>query len=504
MIQPTFRNPLAAHYTRPGGPWRDQTLPRLLAESPDRPDLLCAGAARVGTDALRSSVQSIAGGLRARGVRRGGAVTWTLPNGLDVVLLTWATWWLGAVAVPFHPDTTPDERAAVLAHFDAATEVRAEPRRGLASLRGDPVTDPAAAPEDVALVVTTSGSSGTPKSVIHTQRTLAYKARQIREVHRTGTDDAVLVPAPMAHVAGILHGVLHPVATGAKAVIMEKWDAERALVLVRDERVTMLFGPPVYALGIVATPGFTRDAVASVRVISSGGTTITEEFAHRMHDEFGAVVKRAYGSTEAPTITTSFPGDPPALGWSTEGRVVGDAELQVREPESGAVRADGEVGELWLRGPELAEGYLDPGQTAAVFVDGWYRTWDLATIDDGWLRLRGRSADIIIRGGMNVSAAEVENALARHPAVREAVVVGYPDDRLGERIGAFVVVDPGAADAPLDRPACVEWFAAAGVARSKVPDRVVVVDAIPLLPTFQKPDRAELRRRLTDDDSDTP
>jgi cyclohexanecarboxylate-CoA ligase len=497
MIEPTFRTPLEAVYTRPGGPWFGQTLPRLLAETPTRPDLLRAGEATLGTEELRAYVQSVAGGLRERGVDRGEPVTWQLHNGLEAVVLYWATWWLGAVAVPFHPDATSSEQRAVLARFGGATEVRVEPGGLLTTLRGAPVTEPAAAPADVALVVTTSGSSGTPKSVIHTHRTLAYKARQIRDVHRTGTADAVLVPAPLAHFAGLLHGVLHPVATGAKAVLMERWDADRAFTLVRDERVTMLFGPPVYALGIVAAPGFTRDAVASVRVISSGGTTITEDFAHRMHEEFGAVVKRTYGSTETPTITSSFPGDPPELGWSTEGRVIGDAELEVRDPESGDALGDGEEGELWVRGPELAEGYLDREQTAAAFVEGWYRTWDRATIDDGWLRIRGRSADIIIRGGMNVSAAEVEHALARHPAVREAVVVGYPDDVLGERIGAFLVIEPGAPDAPVERSRCVEWFAAAGVARSKVPDRVEVVDAIPVLATFQKPDRAELRRRLT-------
>jgi acyl-CoA synthetase (AMP-forming)/AMP-acid ligase II len=220
-----------------------------------------------------------------------------------------------------------------------------------------------------------------------------------------------------------------------------------------------------------------------------------------MSEEFGAVVKRTYGSTEAPTITSSFPDDPPEMGWATDGRAIGDVELEVRDAASGARLPEGEEGELWVRGPELAEGYLDKEQTDAAFVDGWFRTWDRAVIDGGWLRITGRSADVIIRGGTNVSVSEVENALARHPAVREAVVVGYPDDSYGERIGAFVVIDGSVADsgagAPVDRPACVAWFGEIGVAKYKVPDRVVVLDEMPLLDTFQKPDRNELRRRLT-------
>ena len=191
------------------------------------------------------------------------------------------------------------------------------------------------------------------------------------------------------------------------------------------------------------------------------------------------MVKRTYGSTEMPIVTTSYPGDPPERGHTTEGRLVPHAELVLRD------------GEVWVRGPELAEGYVDPVQTAAAFVDGWFRTWDVGELDEGWLRIVGRLSDIIIRGGANISASEVEGVLERHPDIRQAVVVGYPDPVYGERIGAFVVTD-----AAVDRDWCVEWFARAGLAKYKVPDRVEVVDAIPVLATFQKPDRAQLRERM--------
>ena len=489
MVDRTFMNPLTARYSRPGGPWAEQTLARLLLAMPERRDVLSADDRVIGTGEFVAAVHRVAGGLRKRGVHRGDAVAWQRPNGLDVALLYWATWWLGATAVPLHPDAAAREVDAVLAATGARIVLSASD--DLAAFAGSPVATADCAPGDVAVVLTTSGASGTPKSVIHTQRTLAYKARQIAVVHQTGVDDAVLMPAPMAHLAGMLHGALHPVATGAKAVVMQKWDAARALELVRTERVTMLFGPPVYALGIAGNPGFRREDVSTVRLISSGGTTITEDFARFAHDQFGATVKRSYGSTEAPVVTSSFPGDPPERGWTTDGRVIGDAELAIRNATSGAPVADGEEGELWLRGPELAEGYVDREQTDASFVDGWFRTWDRAVLEDGWLRVSGRSGDVIIRGGMNVSASEIEAALERHPAVREAIVVGYPDDVYGERIGAFVV-----SDEPVDRESCRRWFTQYGLAKYKVPDTVVVVDSIPVLATFQKPDRAALRDRL--------
>ncbi len=494
VIEPTFRNPLEPQYSSPGGPWHDQTLAALLARVPDRPDLFVTDRRRLASHELRALAQSVAGGLRTRGVRRGDAVAWQLPNCVEAAILYSAAWWLGAVAVPLHQQLTTREVDSVLDHVGTVTVV--DPAEAASPLveavHGEPVLEPDAAPDDVAAVLTTSGSSGRPKSVIHTQRTLAYKARQLPMLHGTGRDDALLVPAPLAHLAGMLHGVLHPIAVGVKAVVMDGWDADRGLELVDSERVTMLFGPPVFALGIAGARGFAPQRVDSVRLIAGGGTTITEEFARDMSSTYGAIVKRTYGSTEAPIVTTSFPGDPVERGWTTDGRVAPGAEVELRDPASGG-RVDGAgEGEVWLRGPELAAGYLDPEQTDAAFVDGWFRTWDLGVFDAGWLRVTGRSADVIIRAGANISASEVENALEQHPAVRQAVVVGYPDDLYGERIGAFVV-----SDEPLDRAACVDWFAAYGLAKYKVPDLVVVVDEIPVLASFQKPDRNALRERLT-------
>ena len=202
-------------------------------------------------------------------------------------------------------------------------------------------------------------------------------------------------------------------------------------------------------------------------------------------------MKRTYGSTEAPTVTTSTNADPISAARDTDGRAVGEVELAITDPEIGRPMALGTSGELWVRGPELFAGYLDRAQSAAsIAPGGWFRTGDLATLDDeGWLRIVGRLKDTIIRGGENISASEVEGALESHPAVRQAVAVGYPDALMGERVAAFVV-----AEGPFDLAACQEWFAKLGLARFKTPERVVQIDQLPLLGSG-KADRGALKAR---------
>jgi cyclohexanecarboxylate-CoA ligase len=194
------------------------------------------------------------------------------------------------------------------------------------------------------------------------------------------------------------------------------------------------------------------------------------------------VVKRTYGSTEAPTIATSRAADAAGLAHTHDGHAIGSVELRIVD------------GELLVRGPEVCVGYLDADQNVDAFdSDGWFRTGDLATLDSaGWLRIVGRLKDVIIRGGENISTAEVEHELEAHPDVRQAVVVGFADPLMGERVAAFVV---GASS--FDIEAARAWFSARGVARFKTPERVIVVDALPSLATG-KPDRDALREQLRD------
>ncbi|MDQ1433367.1 MAG: cyclohexanecarboxylate-CoA ligase [Actinomycetota bacterium] len=451
MLVPTFASPLASHYRRPGGPWDIPSLDALLT--------------RVTGMSLADRVARVAGGLRASGVEAGDAVAWQSANRDEIAVLYRACWRIGAVAAPVHHLMGPSDVAGVL---DAVQPVFVvEDLDALPS--GDPVEEPWTDASSLAAVLFTSGSSGTPKGVLHTQATLGFKAVQMRTAHGLGPDDCVLMPAPGAHISGLLNGVTLPGVVPFPTVFMARWDPEAALALIERERVTFMVGPPTFFVSMMQAPGFSRERVASLRLISSGGAGVGDAFVAEAADAFGARVKRTYGSTEVPTIIT-------------DGHTIGEVEVRVDDN-----------GELLARGPEVCVGYLGAEQTAEAFTaEGWFRTGDLAAIDGtGAIEIVGRLKDVIIRGGENISTAEVENVLEAHPGVRHAVAVGAADPVMGERVVAFV---EGAAD--FDLAACRAWFVERGIAKYKTPERVIVVDALPLLPTG-KPDRTALRARLT-------
>src|SRR5262249_49337841 len=246
----------------------------------------------------------------------------------------------------------------------------------------------------------TSGTSGAPKGVIHSQRTLAYKALTVARVHECTPHDCVLMPAPAAHISGLLNGVTLPGVVPFRTVFMARWDPNDAIDLIERERVTFMVGPPTFFVAMMQASGFSPERVASMRLISSGGAGVTTSFVTTATQAFGAQVKRTYGSTEAPTIIT-------------DGKPIGAVELRVDDN-----------GELLVRDPGVALGYLDPAQTAEAWdADGWFHTGDLAVINDS-VEIVGRLKDIIIRGGENVSIAEVEEILEAHPSIEHAVVIG--------------------------------------------------------------------------------
>jgi cyclohexanecarboxylate-CoA ligase len=225
-------------------------------------------------------------------------------------------------------------------------------------------------------------------------------------------------------------------------------------------------------------------------VVSCGAMGVTPEFIDAARIGLGATVKRTYGSTEAPTVTTSTWQDGADKARDTDGHSVGDAVIRVVDPTSGRPLPTGERGEVLVRGPELFVGYGEEAQTAEAVRRGWFATGDLGILDaEGWLTIVGRLKELIIRGGENIASAEVERVLELHPEVRQAVVVGCPDQRLGERVAAFVV-----GSSRIDVEECRRWFAAQGVARFKTPEVVVHLEEIPLL-GVGKPDRPVLRER---------
>jgi cyclohexanecarboxylate-CoA ligase len=486
------------------------SLGQLLERRDHDGTAIVEGDRRLSFADVRAQVAAVAQALRDRDVGRGDVVAWQLPNWHETVVLYRACWSIGAVAVALHHRNGVQEVAGQLELLapslvlgapglpvgQVATVVEVRGDGGYESLLQ---TAPAGgdlgavAPEDRALVMFTSGSSDGPKGVIHTHRSLTHKVTAMPRVHGLGPDDVVLMPAPMAHVSGLLNGVLLPGVTGMTAVLMDQWDPVAALDLIEAERVTYMVGPPTFFLELMQAPTFSPERVASLRVISCGGTGVTRAFVEQASERLGARVKRSYGSTEAPTVATWHDGDPPERAATTDGRAVGDVELRIAGPGTEEPLPVGHAGELLVRGAEVFGGYLgiDPAQTFTP--GGWFATGDLATIDaEGWLTVVGRCKDVIIRGGENISPAEVESALEAHSEVRQAVAVGIPDERLGEVVAAAVVADEGL---DTDPTTWRDWFEERGVARFKAPARLLRLPELPRLGSG-KPDRRAIRDLL--------
>ncbi len=507
----------ASRYRRPGGPWDLPSLDSLLSTS-SRSHSIVDGAGRLGAAEIEHRVAALAGWLLSLGARRHDVVAFQLPNGVDAALLYRACWRIGAVAAPVHHRAGIQEIEAVLSQLPPVIFI-SSPGMAAADLAPGAVTshvvsaairdDPRAhgpavnlhaspaRPGDLAVVLFTSGSTGPPKAVLHTHRALAYKATTMVLAHGLRPDDATLMPAPLAHISGLLNGVLLPCVAGMRSVLMERWDPEKALALIDSHHVTFMAGPPTFFVTMASARSSTRRpglAGGTMRLISTGGAAVTPAFVDATTEAFGCRVKRTYGSTEAPTVATTSPADPPEQARATDGRVVGEAELKVVDPMTLTKAGAGRPGELWVRGPELFAGYADADDTTAAIASPgrWFRTGDLAVItDDGCLTITGRIKEIIIRGGENVSMREVEEVLESHPTVQQAACAGVPDPVLGERVGAVVV-----ASAAFDVDECKRWFASRGVARFKVPDLIVTTRRIPLL-AAGKIDRGAVRELLS-------
>ena len=508
-LRASFPQAGAPGYRSPGGAWDRPALDRLLG-SPRLP----SGPAVIDGDVvldhatLDAMASAVAGGLRSMGVRHRDVVAWQLPNWWEAVVLFHACWRCGALATPIHHQVGSAEVERILEELDPAVLLAAAglpladatgARRVVgvrdgapgfdALLSGRPLSGGAARGADIGVILFTSGSTGNPKAVLHSHRGLAYKAHSMAAAHGLSTSDVALMPSPLAHISGLLNSVLVPGAAGMPVVLMEKWDPDRAADLAGRHRASFMIGPPTIFLSLMDVPGYRRQ-VEHLRIVSCGAMGVTPEFIDSAREGLGALVKRTYGSTEAPTVTTSAWWDSADKARDTDGHSVGDADIRVVDPATDRPVPAGVRGEVQVRGPELFVGYGDPTQTREAVRRGWFATGDLGVLDDdGWLTIGGRIKELIIRGGENIASAEVERVLERHPGVRQAVVVGRPDERFGERVVAFVV-----ADADVDVDACRRWFSDQGVARFKTPEYVVHVAEVPVL-GVGKPDRPELRRR---------
>ena len=443
-LRPTWVPDQARRYRRPGGPWDVPTLDTLLAAHSGE---VVDGATRLSATEADALVATVAGGLRERGVRRGEAVAWQVPNSLAAAVLTRACWRIGAVAAPIlHSFGAADVKAA-LDQIDPAlvlelgTEALSDPAALADAVGGAPVPSGAfpSQPSDVALVLFTSGSTGIPKAVLHTQRGLSWKASLMARVHGLGPADAVLMPAPMAHISGLLNGVLVPGAAGLRSVLVRRFDPEQALALVAHERISFLAGPPTFfiamARALAEGPG---TDVSSIRLVSSSGASVTPAFVEDTARTFECRVKRTYGSTEAPTVTTSTDDDPFEKARDTDGRAVGAVELRISEPEPGGRCGTGMPGELWVRGLRCRGVRRRGTDRHRHSAGGWFRTGDLATVDPRRLGADRRPAQgrdhPRRREHLGLGGRGSAGGAPRHPSHGRGRLSRPPDGRAGGRL----------------------------------------------------------------------
>jgi len=367
-----------------------------------------------------------------------------------------------------------------LPHLAHVAFVRAEAADGYEAMiaAGGRIDAPRVDPDAVKLLLYTSGTTGRPKGVLHSHNTLARVTDQAVARWGIRRGDPVLMPSPVTHISGFSNGLELPFLGGTQTVLMEAWNAEAALALIVEHGVAGTVAATPFLAELAAVARARGERLPSLRFFACGGAAVAPDLVRQANAAFARPCAfRVFGSSEVPLVTLGFQGLADAeLAATTDGAIV-DYEVLLIDEAGGQV-ADLQEGEILARGPSMLLGYADTVQTAeAIGSDGYFRTGDLGRITrDGALTITGRVKDLIIRGGENISAKEIEDVLAAHPCVAQVAVVAMPHARLGEGVCAFVV-------ARGETPAVAvlaDFVGASGLARQKIPERFMFVDALPM------------------------
>jgi long-chain acyl-CoA synthetase len=445
---------------------------------------------------LRDQVARMRGALAERGVATGDRVAIVAANNWYFVVAYLAVLGAGAVAVPLNPQSPPPEiegelratgTSLALAGPQGVQATRGLEAAGLPGFRGslpvadlldgEPVPLVDRAPDDLAVLLFTSGTAGAPRPAMLTHGNLTANIDQIlgHPGRPEGADDVVLALLPLFHVFGLNPVLGVCLRVGGTCVLVEKFDPHTSLEAVAEHGVTVLGGVPTMWSAWVDHPGVDAAALRTVRVAVSGGAQLDPAVRRAVRERLGVELTEGYGLTEAsPAVTSGLGCDAPegSIGVPLPGVAV---RLVDSQGEDALV---GDPGEIWVAGPNVFAGYWgDELATATALTDdGWLRTGDTAVADDaGFLSLVDRVKDVIIVSGFNVYPGEVEQALVDHPAVEGAAVVGVPHPHSGEAVRAYVVVRPGRhvdADELIDH-------AGRRLARYKCPSSVTFVDELP-------------------------
>jgi acyl-CoA synthetase (AMP-forming)/AMP-acid ligase II len=502
---------------------------RRARQSPHTCAIRADGDVRRSYAELLADAERLAAALWAFGLRPGDVISFQLPNWHEAAVINLATCMGGWVCNPVVPIYRDAEVAMMLAdcrsrvwfvpgewrRFDYAAmaervaaslpDLRAivrvrDPRTSGLSYEGllehgAGLTPPAPPldPDAVKLVMYTSGTTGRAKGVLHSHRSLPAAILRAAAHWGLGSGDRVLMPSPVTHVTGYCCGLEMPFDLGTQTVLTERWDAAEAVALTLELGVNATVGATPFLQELLAQAEIAASDLPSLHVFACGGAAVPPELVRRANAALAGRVFRVYGMTEAPLITYGISdGDDTELAATTDGCLNG-YDVRIDDPVAGGEVPRGAEGEILVRGPGLFLGYADSGQTVeSVTSDGYFRTGDLGVIGAAdTVTITGRKKDLIIRGGENISAKEIEDVLHQHPEIREAAVVSMLHERLGETVCAFVIARGDA------RPALVDICAtvlAAGLARQKCPEHLEWIDDFPRTPAGKV--RKDVLRRM--------
>ncbi|HEY7966090.1 MAG TPA: AMP-binding protein [Solirubrobacteraceae bacterium] len=429
-----------------------ETLANLYRGGPADAIVLAEDGGRVSHERLAELVDDVARHLSGQGIGRGDRVALVIPEEPDLVPLLLGVAALGAAAAPLNPAYTREEfafyfddlrpAALIVAAGDcaAAREAAADSMRVIeangGALDGPTADYEDAEPDDIALLLHTSGTTSRPKQVPLRHRNLTASARSIAAFYRLGADDVSFRAMPLFHVHGLVASTLASLSVGGSVVIPKRVLPRRLWGQLVEHGATWISAGPTLHSMALERRGQDQRAPDTLRFVRSCSSALAPELLARCEEAYGAPMLEAYGMTEASHQMTSNPL-PPAAHVATSVGVSAGAQIRTVD-EAGR---DVAVGEVVIRGPGVMSGYLANDEANAVaFVDGWFRTGDRGRIEDGYLYLEGRIKELIIRGGENISPGEIEDALKAHGSVVDAVAFGIASEKYGEEVGAAVAL----------------------------------------------------------------
>ncbi|MFD1560815.1 cyclohexanecarboxylate-CoA ligase [Paraburkholderia silviterrae] len=527
----------------PGRTINDE-LDACVAECPDKIALI-ARRVEDGTTTrftyreLAALADRVAVGLARLDVTRGDVVSIQLPNCWQFTVLYLACSRIGAVLNPLMPIFRERELSFMLAHGESKVMVVPRRFRGtdyeqmlsalqpvLPALRHVIVIDGGTAansfetllsgprwesgpdaseilarhrpgPDDVTQLLYTSGTTGEPKGVMHTANTLFSNIVPYARSMRLGRDDVVLMASPMAHQTGFMYGLMMPILLRAHAVLQDIWQPRAALELIAGEGITFTMASTAFLSDLANAVKESGTTVPTLRTFLCAGAPIPGALVERARAALGAKIVSAWGMTEMGAVTLTRLDDADERSAATDGAPLPGVEARVVD-ENGEALPAGVAGRLFVRACSAFGGYLKRAHLNATDAQGWFDTGDLASIDaQGYIRISGRSKDVIIRGGENIPVVEIEALLYRHPGISQVAIVAWPDARLGERACAVVVPTPGES---VDLPSLTAFLKAQGVATQYWPERLVLLDAMPVTPAgkIQKFKLRDLLKEVND------